>query len=453
MTIVTEWARNIKETHFEDIDPRMIEGAKLRVIDVIGCTISGVNGDGCSMILDLIKEWGGKQESTILVHGIKTPAHYAAMVNSIMARSYDFEPSGPATIDGRRAMSHISGTMVPVAFAVAETAESSGKELLTALILGEDVASRLVAASVPQLEPWDPIGIVNKFGAAATTGRLLGLNEQQQINAFGIVINQAAGSFQTIIDKSHSFKLYQGLAAQDGIFSAKLAKKGWTGLTDPLFSKYGYFALYCQSSEPDILTKELGKFGFDKPHKVYPGCGRTQSAVHCAWDLIQKHDLKAEDIAEVIVNVTTENRDSPVGQPFHIGGSPQASALFSIQYGVASALVRKDIRLEYYAEEYIRDQSIMDFTKKIKLVDVIPPEKDLTAELKVIMKDGKEYFSAPAKKQLSTMNEIKKKFMTNVAFSKTITARNANAALNMLENLEEINDINQMVKLLVARRS
>jgi 2-methylcitrate dehydratase PrpD len=453
MTVVAEWARNIKETHYENIDPRVIEGAKLRVIDVIGCAIGGVNGDGCSMILDLIKEWGGKPESTILVHGIKTTAHCAAMVNSIMARSYDFEPSGPATIDGRPALSHISGTMVPVAFAVGETAKASGKELLTALILGEDVASRLVAASVPQLEPWDPIGTVNKFGAAATTGKLLGLNEQQQINAFGIVINQAAGSFQTIIDKSHSFKLYQGLAAQDGIFSAKLAQKGWSGLIDPLFSKCGYFALYCQSSQPDILTKELGKFGFDGPHKVYPSCGRTLAAVNCAWDLVQKYDLKAEDIAEVIVNVTTENRNSPVGQQFHIGGSPQASALFSIQYGVASALVRKDVRLEYYVEDCIRDQSIMDFIKKIKLADVMPPEKDLAAELRVIMKDGTEYFSAPAKRLLSTMSEIKEKFMTNVAFSKTITTKKANAALNMLENLEEIKDINQVVKLLVARRS
>lgn len=450
MIVTEEWARNIKETNFDKIDPRVIEGAKLRVIDVIGCTIGGVNGDGCSMMLDLVKEWGGKKESTILVHGIKSPSHQAAMVNSIMARSYDFEPGGPASIDGRRAMSHISGTMVPVAFAVAETEHSSGKELLNALILGEDVASRLVSASVPQLEPWDPIGTVNKFGAAATTGKLLRLNEQQLINAFGIVINQAAGSFQSIIDKSHSFKLYQGLAAQDGIFSAKLAQKGWTGLKDPLFSKYGYFALYCKSSEPNILTKELGKFGFDRPHKVYPGCGRTQSAVHCAMDLIQKHDLKAEDIAEVIVNVTTENRDSPVGQPFQIGGSPQASALFSIRYGVATALVRKDLRLEYYTEEYIRDPAIMDFTRRIKLVDVIPPEKDLTAELKVILKDGKEYFSAPDKRQLTTMNEIKEKFMTNVTFSKTVTDRNAKAALNMLENLEEIDDINQIIKLIVA---
>ena len=450
MTIVEEWAKNIKETRYENIDPRVIEGAKLRVMDVIGCTIGGVNGDGCSMILDLIKEWGGSPESTILVHGIKVPSHYAAMVNSIMARSYDFEPSGPASIDGRQALSHISATMVPVAFALAETAGSNGKELLTALILGEDVASRLVAASVPQLEPWDPIGTVNKFGAAATTGKLLGLSEQQQINAFGIVINQAAGSFQTIIDKSHSFKLYQGLASQDGIFSAKLAQKGWTGLIDPLFSKCGYFALYCKSSQPDILNKELGTFGLDGPHKVYPGCGRTLAAVNCAWDLIQKHDLNADDIAEVIVNVTAENHTSPVGQEFHIGGSAQASALFSIQYGVATALVRKDLRLEHYVEECIRDESIMDFIKKIRLEDVIPPEKDLGAELIVIMKDGTEYFSAPPKRLFSTMSEIKDKFMTNVEFSKTVSSENAKAALDMLENLEDIDDISQIVELLVA---
>jgi 2-methylcitrate dehydratase PrpD len=142
------------------------------------------------------------------------------MVNSVFARSYDFEPTG-ALVEGKSTPSHISGTTVPAALAVAELKGASGKELLTAMILGDDLASRIVAASQLNIDSgWDSTGTVNVFGAAAVAGKLWGLNERQMVNTFGIAINQMAGTFLNIFDYAHTFKLPQGLAAQAGIFSA-----------------------------------------------------------------------------------------------------------------------------------------------------------------------------------------------------------------------------------------
>ncbi|MFC1933128.1 MmgE/PrpD family protein [Chloroflexota bacterium] len=449
MMIAEEWARNIVETRFEKFDIEIVERAKQRIIDVVGCAIGGANAAGCSMIVDLVKEWDGKKEATILVHGVKAPAHNVAMANSIMARSFDYEPTGPL-VDGKRFVAHVSGTTVPTAVAVAEREHAGGKELITALLLGDDIASRLIAASIPQLKPWDNTGTVNKFGATAIAGKLRGLDEQQLLNAFGTVINQLAGSYQCVTDGTHSFKLPHGLSARDGIISAELAKKGWTGVKDPLLSECGYFALYCQSSKPEILTKELGKkFYADSGHKTYPSCGRIQSAINSALELVREHDMKTEDIDEVIVNVSPEQVDSTAGQPFELGGSPQTSALFSIQYGVSSVLVRKDVRLEYYTEEYIREPRVMDFTKKVKLTGELSPEKMLAAEIKVRMKDGTEFYAAPIRKPL-TSKEIEEKFRTNVAFSKTVTEENAEKVLGLLEKLEELDDVNKVVELLVV---
>jgi len=122
------------------------------------------------------------------------------MMNSIMARSYDFEPVGPF-VDGRNTPGHISGTTVPTAIAVAEQRGMSGKDILTAIILGDDLASRINAASLFSLDQgWDCVGTANMFGATAIAGRLAGLNERQLVNALGIVVNQLSGTMQTFFD-------------------------------------------------------------------------------------------------------------------------------------------------------------------------------------------------------------------------------------------------------------
>ena len=259
MGITKELVNNVLQTDFERFSPDLIERAIDRVIDVMGCIVSGSCASGCNMVSDLVKGWGGKEESSVLVYGGRVPAHNAAMVNSIMARSYDFEPAGPY-VNGKSIPAHLSGTTVPTSLAVAEMTGAGGKEFLAALILGDDIASRIVAASGVSLDSgWDCTGTANVMGATAIAGKLLGLNDDQLLNAFGIAVNKCAGTFQNVFDGAHTFKLPQGLAARAGIVSAELAQKGFTGLKEPLLSKYGYFALYSGQVQPEILTQQLEK--------------------------------------------------------------------------------------------------------------------------------------------------------------------------------------------------
>jgi len=86
---------NVLDTRFQDFDHATIENAKNRIIDVLGCVIGGARAEGNGELVNLIRDWGGKEEATILVHGGKAPAHNVAMMNSIMARSFDYEALGP----------------------------------------------------------------------------------------------------------------------------------------------------------------------------------------------------------------------------------------------------------------------------------------------------------------------------------------------------------------------
>jgi 2-methylcitrate dehydratase PrpD len=456
--IVEDLASNVVQTSFQAFDSKTVEQARNRIIDIIGCAIGGANGGGCSELRDLVTAWGGKKEATILVHGGKVPAGNAAWLNSIMARSFDFGVITPY-IGEKPVWAHIAETNVPTAFTVAEWKHAGGKELITAMILGDDLTTRISAASTRAIsQGWDTPGTVDKFGAAAIAAKLMGLDEHRIIQAFGIVLNQLAGSFQPIQDGAHSFKLAQGLAARDGIIAAELAARGWTGGKDPLLGRYGYFALYCKEHDPAVLTRKLGQeFYGDCTFKPYPSCRFIHSTIDCAFKLVQSYDIVPEDIESITIDVAPMHFDSPLNQPFELGEFPQGNAIFSLRYHVANVLVRKSVKPEHLTEEKIRDPQVGALARKVNVTGNTPADMIEAADVTVRMKDGRSFHAYeeeargnPIKKPLGK-DEIVAKFRDNVAFSKTVSREHAEELLNMLNHLEEVADITKIIRLLVTR--
>jgi 2-methylcitrate dehydratase PrpD len=456
-TAIEALSANVLETRFENFDPATVENARYRIIDVLGCGVGGANAAGNAALVELVKDWGGKQEASILVHGGKVPAHNAAMVNSIMARSFDFEALVPQ-IDGADIPAHISGTTVMTAINLGEMMDINGKELITTLLAGEDVAIRVLAAAGFWLdEGWDDTGTINAIGATAIAGRLLGLNKRQMRHAFGIVLNQLAGTVQNIWDGCTNFKLLQGLSARNGIFSAQLAKAGWTGPEDMLLSKYGYYALYTGGcNRPEILTKDLGKkYYTELTFKPYPSCRGTHPPIDCAVAIVRKHNIKADDIEEVTLYLCQKGLDIFMSQPFRIGEFPQGNAAFNCQYTVANALLRGSSKPEHFSEAAIRDPQVNALIGKTRLAEM-PGAPFLSAKLEVKMKDGRVFseftdtpLGDPQTNPLSK-DEIKDKYRANVDFSKTISRDNAEKLLELLANLEELDSVNKIVKLLAV---
>jgi 2-methylcitrate dehydratase PrpD len=406
----------------------------------------------------LVRQWGGSREATIVALGDKVPLPLAAMMNSIQCRSYDHEVVGPHPFGQNegKITGHIPSTTVPCALSVAEYLGASGKDLISAIVLGGDLAARMVIAEGLNFDhPFDPTGTANAFGAAGLTGRLMGLNESQMMNAFGILATQVAGGFRSLWDGVHTFKLHGALAARNAIIAVQLASKGFTGLKDPLLGSQGYFACYCPSYHPELLTRDLGKQFYVKGcHKKYPSCYVNHDMIDCILDILQEHGINAEDIAEVIVGVDPPQVNSYLNQPFKMGDS-QPKALFNYYYGAANALLRKGARVEHYTEEAICEPRVVELASRVKIRPT--QQKGGATESKIKMKDGKEYstvFKHPQRRGTPlfplTEEELREKFWNNINFSKTVSEERAEEALNMIENLEKVDDVSKLIKLLIA---
>jgi len=455
-TPIEKLASNVVETRFEKFDQATVENARNRIIDTLGCLIGGANDTGNPELASLLRDYGGKEEATILVHGGKVPAGNAAMVNSVMSRSFDFEPVSPL-VEGINTPGHVSGTTVPTAVTLGEATDIDGKGLITALLVGDDVAARLLAASGFGFTlGWDGTGTVNAFGATAIAGRLLGLNKLKMRHAFGIVLNQIGSTFQIIWDGTVAFKLPQGLSARNGIFSAQLAKAGWTGPEDALFSQFGYYQMFTEGCQkPEYLTDKLGKVYYsDRTFKPYPACRITHAVIDGSLALVHKHTIDADDIKEVNLYVSAEGLNHICGHPFKIGPFPHGNAAFSYQYTVATALVKKSVKPEHFTEPAIRDPYIGEFVRKIKMLELTGTDL-YGARVTVIMKDGSELTESVKIASGDPQNPISKddiltKFWTNVEFNGRISREKAQTFLDMVEHLEELDSVSRLIPLLIA---
>src|SRR3990167_4940310 len=96
------------ESAYKDLPDSTIAFAKNVILTVLGTTIAGARAEGCEAIARQARQWGGREESTILIHGGRVPAHNAALVNSTMARALDY-------CDGMVPGIHVGSSSIPTA--------------------------------------------------------------------------------------------------------------------------------------------------------------------------------------------------------------------------------------------------------------------------------------------------------------------------------------------------
>lgn len=454
--VIDTIAAHILSVRYEDIDADAVALAKYRVLDVLGCAFGGSGRHGNAGLAELTRRRGGAGEATLLAYGGKVPAPQAAFVNAILARSNDLEvmsfTDGPALTP-----SHTAASTVPVALAVAEANGLSGKDLLTALVIGDDLVARVLLAHNWNFELGaDGIGTVVPWGTTAIAGRLLGLDERQLTHAFGLALNMMSGTVQDYWDGVHAFKLVQGTAAQQGITAAELAALGWTGVYDALYAKYGYFKLFADGTKaPEALTRDLGRRFFGESNfKAYPSGLPTHLPIDCALELAREHRFSEPDIESVTIAVVERSLHGYYAKPFAVLDFPQGDGAFSFRYTVATALLRGAFGIEHLDDDAVRDPEVHALIARTSMAP-LPPDKARGAAVTVRLKDGTTYHryleahtGDPLLRPMSE-EQILAKYRYQVGFA-PVSAANAERLIEVVRRLDEVEDLGELTRLASA---
>jgi len=464
MNIIDRLTDYLTETDYTDLPGDVVEVTRKQVLDTLGVTVAGSTCDISGEIdglVEMVRDWGGKEEATILAFGGRVPAPNAAFVNAVLSARLDFDDTLVTWVN-----LHTSRVIVPTAFAIAERLENvGGKSLITAVALGYDLACRIKQAAGYNAD--SAIRFTsNFFGAAATAARLLGLDRTRFQSALFLAFHQMSGGGSTGgggIDSGASLKgLNNGFAAKAGIISALLAKKGFTARPDFLDAgnKYNYYQLYCNGSYlPWILTMDLGRVyaASNTSLKEYPCCHGQHAAIEAALSLMKQHHLKPPDVAEVTVRHSP--MDASLVNPLDRKQNSQniIEAQFSLCWGVASAIVYGEVGIKNFSAEALRDNAVREMARRVfgKLDMGMAREQGFPAAAVDIKTRNGEVYSKQVDHAFGTVgnpmkfSDVASKFKYCCEYSvNPITAANQDKAIRMVEGLEEVNDVGKIVQLL-----
>jgi 2-methylcitrate dehydratase PrpD len=444
----------VMETKYEDLPQQPIDIVKTIILTNLGSIIAGAGEESCRNLVNLVKDWGGKPEATILIYGGKIPGYNAALANGTIARSLDYED---AIVPGL----HMGPVAFPAALAAAEIAGGcGGKEFLTSLLLGIEMADRINLVNLKAFYGgFKGTGVCSIFAATAAAGRILHLNSEQMFNAFGLALNRAGGSGQSNIDGAQAVHLVAGFASQSGIVCAQMAQRGITGPRNFIEGPFGWLNMFGRDKlDRQAVTGDLGtRFELTKTlFKKFPSCGLTQTCTQGILELIAETGIAPEDVQRIDIRVGPFAYTA-TGH-FEIGNSPRVNAQFSIPYCVANALLRKSSRLQHFEEESIRDPRILDIVKKIRVIPDPEVEKrsQRGMEMEIKTGQGRVYQKVIDIPRGSPGNEMTReehtaRYLDCASYGrKPLPPTNVEKIIPWVDNLSDAQDVLELIPLMLS---
>lgn len=448
----------IVSTNYDDIPFEMIQHAKQQILDTIGVIIAGSSAKGCGEVLDLVREWGGREECTIPVFGDKVPAPLGGLAIGPMARALDLG-------DTCEEAGHVSEYVIPALLPAVELRNRvTGKQFLTAYILGCEVLIRIgePAFMVMSLYDQHKYCMFRYFGPTAALGKLLQLDEDTLWNAMGLVYNQAGGDLQMYDDGVLSVRMQHGFVADAAIKAVLLARKGITGTRNILEGNRGglYVGFYPNHKDLSIVLDGIGKIwkGLHMNPKFHSACAYSHAAIDATIEIILHNNLQASEIKIIYVDIAKDAYDF-ICQPEDVVRDPKTipQAQFSGPYTLSTAALRQRVCPDDFTEEAIRRKSVREFMNKIK----ISPSQDLArkyvsaAKVTIETMDGRTFnkeviFRIGDWRNPATREQIVEKFSSLVNYSaKAFSNRKKDQIVESFLHLEDVADMKKLINLLV----
>ena len=457
MGFTQDLTRFVKRTGFQDLPPEVVHEAKRVLLDSIGCAIAGITSDKGKIAIQMARSMGGPEESSILGIGHKGAAGNVAFANGELTNALDYD-----------AISHIPPFVIPPALALAERRGASGKELIVATVLAQETGKRIslaLSSMISHLTERAEAPAVHGngqeciFGGTLGAAKVLGLDEEKMANALGL-----AGAYCPVpsarkwSDTSPmSMVKYApaGWLCLGSVTVSLLAGMGYTGDTTIFDGDYGFFRFYGSDRwDPGLVLERLGEQWrfLDIQYKPYPCCRFLHSQLDCFISIIEKNDLRPEEIESVRYWSFPYFTASP---PKEVAN--QIDAQFCETYAVAVAAHRVRIGSEWLDRATVHDPRIREFMKKV-VVGVHPEAVEAKR------KEWRRYLSKVEVKARGqtfveermyakgtsftdarmTDGELLEKFKAN-AF-KILTEDKIDRAAAMLFDLERVGDVRDLMR-------
>lgn len=430
---------------YDRIPARARDYCKNLLLDTLACALAGYEGEETHQVASMAAALGESRESSV-IGGDRLSLAGATLLNGYLITAVTMCDIHRPTL------THITPEVVPPALAIAERDALSGRDLLVALAAGCEVMTRIgVSLDFPEFRRrgWHGPGVIGPFGAAAATGRLLGLDEDTMAKAFGLAGSQAAGTFAAW--GTPTVKFHQCRGALSGLMAALLAQHGFLATREFLTAPDGgLYSTYTNGGHPAAATADLGRrWELEQiALRPWPSASTIQGMITAMFDLVEQHQPLPEQVRKVRVSMSKTAVDLHGIFPRYKG---KFEALLSTHYAVAAILHDRALTLAQFEPGRYEDPRLQYFAAESVEMRADPSLTGVQAVVEAELADGStltmrcEHPRGSFENPLPR-NQVADKFRT-YARPRLPEAR-VEEAIDAVSQLEELKSVRRLMEIL-----
>jgi 2-methylcitrate dehydratase PrpD len=419
----------------------------MALLDVLGATLAGTRTPISRISTDFaVDTWPG-DEATILLHGQRTSAVGAAFANGYAANGIDIDDCALYT------KGHPGAQVFPTALALCEKLRLDGSQLMTAMVVGYEVAHRTARIWHDHHQVYQACGSWGSVACAAVASHLLRLPADQIRHALGIAEYHAPNlPMMRDIDHPSMVKHGIGWGAMNGIVSAQLAQRGFTGIPSILgFDRYSDWV--ADIGQHYILVDGV-------TFKEYACCAWDHAALNGARDLRTRAAFDPDEIVSVHVEAFHE--------AVRLGSKlPQSTeeAQFNLAWPLAAFLLDGELGPDQMLEHRLSDQRVQTLARKIEVLETQElnelyslasrgdPRGQFGARLTITLTDGRQIASDLVSADFNVSREwdedrVESKFRWLVG--RVLAEPRCDAIVDMVWHFDEVQDVRELTQLLAT---
>ncbi|MGQ7937630.1 MmgE/PrpD family protein [Paraburkholderia sp. D1E] len=223
----------------------------------------------------------------------------AAFVNASYGHGFEYDDAHGVSA------SHPGSCVIPAALAIGEELGSSLEEVLTALVTGYEVYTRIGMLAAPDLlkRGFHPHAVLSNFGAAAVAAKLRKFDAETTLHALSIALSHASGTTEYSSTGGSIKRVHAGIGTRNGMVSADMAQAGITGPRAFLSGNKGFFRTLLQRSAGEHAE---ARFAAGQPFEIGTVWLKAYCACYCTHayiDAIRPFAERRSDIEKVRVRI------------------------------------------------------------------------------------------------------------------------------------------------------
>ena len=319
-----------RELEFDALPDDVVRTALVCLTDLIGVAAAGARTPAAAIVnaYASTQMCGRDREARILFDGRRASLAGAAFAGAATIDAIDAH-DGHVLTKGHAGAALLPALLAYVDGGVGQGKRIDGREFVTCLVLGYEVATRAGIALHATTSDYHCSGAWNALGCAALGGRLMDFDERRMRDALGIAEYLGPrGQILRVCAQPSMLKDGSASGAHAGVTAALLAREGFTGAP----------ALTVESDEVKTLWSDLGRRWRirEQYFKAYPVCRWAQPAVEAALSLKRAHRFDVREIVAIGIESFREAID--LGSQCRMPATTD-EAQYSLPFPVAAALV------------------------------------------------------------------------------------------------------------------